>query len=278
MVIVLLADGFEEIEALTPVDMLRRGGIEVKTVGINGKIAVGSHGISVVADAVPEDINLDDVSMVVFPGGMPGSLNLDASPYTNKVIESVLSRGGHLAAICAAPLVFGRRGLLSGKRATCYPGFESELVGASATGEDVVTDGNITTARGMGVAIEFAEELLSLCVGKERASEIDKSICRSRGVKAAVLPRNQGQLYAEDYIGNPQFRDAVMIALDAGHISTALIQRKLSIGYGKAATFIDAMHELGIAGDSDGANPRKTLMTVDEWNALLEEKGLKNNE
>ena len=115
MIIVLLADGFEEIEALTPVDMLRRAGLSVKTVGINGKIVVGSHNIPVVCDAVPADINLSDVSMAIFPGGMPGSLNLDASPYTDEVINSVLDRGGHIAAICAAPLVFGRRGLLNGK-------------------------------------------------------------------------------------------------------------------------------------------------------------------
>ncbi|MBE6533134.1 MAG: DJ-1/PfpI family protein [Ruminococcaceae bacterium] len=166
MIIVLLADGFEEIEALTPVDMLRRAGLEVKTVGITSKIAVGSHGIPVVCDAVPADINLSDVSMAVFPGGMPGSLNLDAAPYTNEVIESVLSRGGHIAAICAAPLVFGRRGLLSGKRATCYPGFEHELVGATVTGEEFVTDGSITTGKGMEYSLPFAKELVRIAENK----------------------------------------------------------------------------------------------------------------
>lgn len=162
MIIVLLADGFEEIEALTPVDMLRRAGLEVKTVGINSKIAVGSHNIPVVCDAVPADINLSDVSMAIFPGGMPGSLNLDASSYTDEVINSVISRGGHIAAICAAPLILGRRGLLEGKRATCFPGFEEELVGADATGENVVTDGNITTARDFRAALEFGDELARL--------------------------------------------------------------------------------------------------------------------
>lgn len=166
MIIVLLADGFEEIEALTPVDMLRRAGLEVKTVGITSKIAVGSHGIPVVCDAVPADINLSDVSMAVFPGGMPGSLNLDAAPYTDEVINSVLSRGGHIAAICAAPLVLGRRGLLSGKRATCYPGFEHELVGATVTGEEFVTDGNITTGKGMEYSLPFAKELVRIAENK----------------------------------------------------------------------------------------------------------------
>ncbi len=162
MIIVLLADGFEEIEALTPVDMLRRAGLEVKTVGITSKIAVGAHGIPIVCDAIPADINLSDVSMAIFPGGMPGSLNLDASAYTDEVIESVLARGGHLAAICAAPLVLGRRGLLSGKKATCYPGFENELIGASVTGEEFVTDDNITTGKGMEYSLPFAKELVRI--------------------------------------------------------------------------------------------------------------------
>ena len=166
MIIVLLADGFEEIEALTPVDMLRRAKLNVKTVGVNGKIAVGSHGIPVVCDLTADEVNLDEVSMAVFPGGMPGSLNLDASPYTDKVIEAVTKNGGRLAAICAAPLVLGRRGLLSGKRATCFPGFEGELVGATVTGEDFVTDGNVTTGKGMEYSLPFAKELVRLAEGK----------------------------------------------------------------------------------------------------------------
>ncbi len=166
MVIVLLTDGFEEIEALTPVDMLRRAKINVKTVGVDGKIAVGSHGIPVVCDITAEEVNLDEVSMAVFPGGMPGSLNLDASPFTDKVIDAVLKKGGRLAAICAAPLVLGRRGLLKGKKATCFPGFESELLGAHTTGEDFVTDGNITTGKGMEYSLPFAKELVRLAETK----------------------------------------------------------------------------------------------------------------
>ena len=166
MIIVLLADGFEEIEALTPVDMLRRAGLEVKTVGISGKVAVGAHGIGVLCDASPEDINLDEVTMAIFPGGMPGSLNLDKSEYTDTVIDSLLSHGGHLAAICAAPLVLGRRGLLKGKRATCFPGFEDELVGASVSSEEFVTDGNITTGKGMEYSLPFAKELVRVASGK----------------------------------------------------------------------------------------------------------------
>lgn len=176
MIAVLLADGFEEIEALTPVDMLRRAGLEVLTVGITSKIAVGAHGISVICDKLPEEIDLDMISTVILPGGMPGSLNLDASAFTDEILKSVNARGGRIAAICAAPLVLGRRGLLEGKRATCYPGFENELVGATVTDEPVITDGNITTARGMGVALEFSKELISLLVTKEKAEELSSAI------------------------------------------------------------------------------------------------------
>ena len=178
MIVVLLANGFEEIEALTPVDMLKRAGLDVKTVGISGRTATGSHGISVVCDALPEDIDLTKVTMAIFPGGMPGATNLDKSEFTDKVISAVINNGGHLAAICAAPLVFGRRGLLEGKRAICYPGFENELIGAQIANQSVVTDRNITTAKGMGVALEFSEELISLLVGKGKAEEIASAICK----------------------------------------------------------------------------------------------------
>lgn len=180
MILVLLADGFEEIEALAPVDMLRRAGLEVVTVGVMGKVANGSHGIPVVCDAMPEDIDLGKVELAIFPGGMPGATNLDASPYTDKVIEAVEKHGGRLAAICAAPLVLGRRGLLKGRTAICYPGFESELIGATVSKSSVVTDGNITTAKGMGVAIEFAKELVSLMADKETAEKLGAAIMEDR--------------------------------------------------------------------------------------------------
>ena len=178
MVIVLLADGFEELEALSPVDILRRADIDVKTVGITGKDVTGAHGITVRADLLPEEVERESIDAVIFPGGMPGSLNLDASPYADEFIGAVQKNGGRIAAICAAPLVLGRRGLLNGRRATCFPGFENELVGAVATGESVVTDGNITTARGMGVALDFALELLSLYKGKDVSHKIAKSIIK----------------------------------------------------------------------------------------------------
>ena len=158
-VALLLAEGFEELEALTPVDILRRAGIAIDTIAIASRSVTGSHGITVVADKVQSEVNPKDYGTVIFPGGMPGAVNLDASDFSDKMIEAVLANGGRLAAICAAPLVLGRRGLLEGKRATCFPGFESELRGATVTGEDVVTDGNITTASGMPAAYAFALEL-----------------------------------------------------------------------------------------------------------------------
>lgn len=176
MIITLLANGFEEIEALTPVDILRRAGLKVFTCGITGAAVTGSHGIEVKADLLPDDVNLDEVEMVILPGGMPGSTNIDAHPFTDKIIDAVLKNNGRIAAICAAPLVLGRRGLLDGKEAICYPGFEGELKGSVISSHSVVTDRNITTAKGMGVALEFSKELVKLLVGEEKAKEISLAI------------------------------------------------------------------------------------------------------
>ncbi len=176
MIAILIADGFEEIEALTPLDVLRRAGLDVRTVAIGSKIAVGSHGIPVICDMEASEVNEKELSTVIFPGGMPGSLNLDASPYADKFINAVLKNGGRIAAICAAPLVLGRRGLLEGKEAICYPGFEEELRGAEISEKSVVTDANITTAKGMGVALHFALELVRLICGEDKANEISKSV------------------------------------------------------------------------------------------------------
>lgn len=176
MILILLADGFEEIEALTPLDVLRRAGLDVRTVGINGKIAAGSHKIPVICDMTTDEVDLSKVSAVIFPGGMPGSLGLDASPFTDKIIAAVEKNGGRLAAICAAPLVLGRRGILNGLEATCYPGFEKELIGAKISEKSVVTSKNVTTAKGMGVALEFSLELVRLILSEKEAKEISASI------------------------------------------------------------------------------------------------------
>lgn len=179
MIAILLADGFEEVEALTPLDIMRRAGLDARTVAIGSKVAIGSHGIAVVCDMTADEVKLDEVTMAIFPGGMPGSLNLDASPFTDEIINSLVKRGGRLAAICAAPLVLGRRGLLSGKAAVCYPGFENELVGAKIPEESdvrTVTDGNITTSRGMGAAIDFSLEIVKSLLGEKKAEEIASAI------------------------------------------------------------------------------------------------------
>lgn len=173
MVYLFLADGFEEIEALCPLDILRRGGVDIKTVGISGKTVTGAHGIAVVADILPDEMQ-DKAEMLIFPGGMPGSLNLDSSAVVSQWLEN-RSHDTKLAAICAAPLVLGRRGLLGGVKAVCYPGFENELKGHIPSTERVVTDGQITTAVGMGAAAEFGFALLAQLKGQEVADQVAKS-------------------------------------------------------------------------------------------------------
>lgn len=164
MVIVLLANGFEELEAITPVDVLRRNNIDVRTVSItNEKLITGTHGIQVAADLIASDVPLDGIDMLVLPGGMPGVKNLDASPITKIFIDSTLKNKGRLAAICAAPSIFGKHGMLTNIKATCFPGFEGEMHNAIITDTDVVTDGIFTTARDYKAAGAFAEELVRIC-------------------------------------------------------------------------------------------------------------------
>lgn len=168
MIAIFLADGFEELEALTPVDVLLRelDGKVIKTVGVTGKTVTGTHGIKVIADITVDELDLDSLEAAIFPGGMPGATNLDASPYTDKIIEAVKKKDGVLAAICAAPLIFGRRGLLSGKCATCFPGFEGELVGATVLNDSVVRDGDIVTAKNFRCSLEFADTLVRVIKAK----------------------------------------------------------------------------------------------------------------
>ena len=179
MIVILLADGFEEIEALTPLDMLRRAGVNVASVSISDELAVtGAHGITVMADITRDSLDLSCIDFAIFPGGMPGAKNLDESDFTDRIIKAVTENHGRLAAICAAPMILGRRGLLEGKKACCYPGFESELHGAVISYEPCITDGNITTARGMGAALSFAEEIIRLIKGKDLQEKISKAIIR----------------------------------------------------------------------------------------------------
>ncbi|MBR2988908.1 MAG: DJ-1/PfpI family protein [Clostridia bacterium] len=177
MIAVLFANGFEEIEALTPVDILRRAGFKVVSVGVSDKVATGSHGIAYTTDVTTDEFDFSEkIECLILPGGMPGSSNLDASPFTDKIIEKTLNDGGRISAICAAPFVLGKRGLLRNKRACCYPGFEKFLLGANVCYDGVVTDGQFTTARGMGVALDFALELLARLTDDETAEKMAKSI------------------------------------------------------------------------------------------------------
>ena len=176
MVIVLLANGFEELEAITPVDVLRRHNIDVRTVSItNEKLVTGTHGIQIAADLTATEVPLADIDMLVLPGGMPGVKNLDASPVTQAFIDATLRNGGHLAAICAAPSIFGKHGMLTNIKATCFPGFEGELLNAIVTDANVVTDGVFTTARDFETAGEFAKELVKISeiLGIEPKEELE---------------------------------------------------------------------------------------------------------
>ena len=176
MIYLFLANGFEEIEALAPLDLLRRAGLEVTTVGIGGDMICGAHGITVAAD-IPEGLFADaNPDMLILPGGMPGAKNLNESRTVDVALRAGVRNGAYLAAICAAPMVLGHRGLLEGKCATCYPGFEQELTGATLAQQRVVRDGKIITAAGMGVATEFGLALVAALKGEEAASELRRAI------------------------------------------------------------------------------------------------------
>lgn len=172
-VYLFLADGFEEIEALATVDVLRRAGVKVTTVSINPTEMVnGAHGIPVVADALFADCSYNEADMLVLPGGMPGAANLDAHEGLRAAISAHAEAGKWLASICAAPMVYGHMGLLNGKKATCYPGFEGELAGATYTATPVEKDGNIITGKGPAVVLPFAYALAEVLVGEEVVAQV----------------------------------------------------------------------------------------------------------
>lgn len=176
MVYVFLAEGFEEMEALAPIDLLRRVGVEVTTVGVGGKLIKGAHGVGFTADSDGEGLDFSDVDCVVLPGGMPGTTNLDASPMVEACLMKAAEKKALIAAICAAPSVLGHKGLLKGKKATCFPGFEEDLLGALHTGAPVEKDGNIITARGAGVALDFALALVAELKSETAAKELRESL------------------------------------------------------------------------------------------------------
>lgn len=168
-----MATGFEEIEAISIIDVLRRADVEVLVVSVTGSLEVmGAHKIAVKADVLFEDVNYDDIYMIVLPGGMPGSSNLDAHKGLQEQIVKFNNENKSLAAICAAPLVYGNLGILNGKKAACYPGFEKYLNGADVVFDSVVESGNTITGRGPGVAIQFALKLVEKLVSAEKAETL----------------------------------------------------------------------------------------------------------
>ena len=172
MIYLFLSKGFEETEALVPLDILRRADLDVKTVGVSGKTVTGAHGIPVVCDTTADQISTDNLEAVILPGGMPGTLNLLESKVVNGAIDYCAAEGKLICAICAAPMILGKKGLLEGKEAICFPGFEEELTGATVSDKFVCTSGNIITAKGMGSAINFGLAITEYFTDKETAEKL----------------------------------------------------------------------------------------------------------
>lgn len=174
-IFVFLIDGFEEIEAMATVDILRRAGLSVKTVSLTGEqVVTASHGVPVTADIMFGEMDADSAEMLVIPGGTPA---YDGHEGLKKAVKAFYDKGGKVAAICASPMVLGGLGILQGRKATCYPGFEKYLKGAELhTGEAVVVDGNVVTGRGPGLTIDFALKLVEIIAGKARRDEVAAQI------------------------------------------------------------------------------------------------------
>lgn len=174
---IFMADGCEEIEGLTVVDIARRADIEIAMISVTGgKEVTGSHDITFKTDVLATEVNYDELDGIILPGGMPGTLKLGADETVNTVIKEFAVTGKLVCAICAAPSVLGTAGILNGKKATCYPGFEDKLEGADICEEEVAVDGNIITSRGMGTAIPFALSIVRCLKGDEVADELGKGI------------------------------------------------------------------------------------------------------
>lgn len=177
MLYMFFANGFEEVEAIAALDVIRRAGIDIKSVGVGSKAVTGSHGITVVCDVTNDEINsFDGVEGVILPGGMPGTTNLYADETVNKAVDYCAENNLLLAAICAAPLILGRKNLLDGKEAICFPGFEDELIGAAISDDYVCTCDNIITARGMGSAVNFGVAIVAYFKGQDFAAELKSGL------------------------------------------------------------------------------------------------------
>lgn len=172
-----LAEGFEEVEALTIVDVLRRADMKVITVSIaDDAVVTGAHAIPVTADCCVKDTAFDDIEWLILPGGMPGMTNLAACRPLCDLLKAHAAAGGRIAAICASPSVLGKLGLLSGRKATCYPGFEQNMEGAIATGDRCTVDGNITTGNGPASALPFALSLVEQTKGLDAAQAVAEAM------------------------------------------------------------------------------------------------------
>ena len=176
-IMIHLAEGFEEIEAVTIIDVLRRAGLNVVTVSITGnRMVKGSHNIEMKADFLFEDVDYTKGEMIILPGGMPGSKNLNDHIGLKSQILEYHANGKYLAAICAAPIVFGNLGILKGKRAVCYPGYEAQLLGAKVQSNSYVVDNKIITGRGAGVALQFSLEIVRILKGEESSIQLRKAM------------------------------------------------------------------------------------------------------
>jgi len=176
-IFLFLATGFQETEAIAPVTICRRAGIDIKTVSITGNILIESAlGVTVKADMLFDEANLDEADMLVMPGGMPGSTNLSDFLPLKEAIMRHYQRGKTLAAICAAPLIYGRLGLMKGIQATCYPGFEGELTGAVTTGGTIEVDGQFITGHGPGAALDFGYAIVEYLLGSEVVKEVKEGM------------------------------------------------------------------------------------------------------
>jgi len=175
--LLFLAPGFEEIEAISIIDILRRSGLTVSSVSITGDLrVVGAHGIAVEADILYPEVNFNQADMLILPGGQPGTKNLNVHEGLKAALVNFAAAGKSLAAICAAPMILGQLGLLEGKEATCYPGNEIHLKGATLSDHMIVQDGNIITAPGPGVAADFALQIVEFFLGEEKATEISEAL------------------------------------------------------------------------------------------------------
>jgi len=171
-VVVPLARGFEEIEAVVVIDILRRADADVKVAGVGGRPIIGAHGITVECDCLIEDCGADETDAVVLPGGIPGTTNLASSEAVRALVVGVDRAGGMVAAICAAPTVLDSLGLLEGKSATSHPAHRREMLRCNYSDDRVVVDGNVVTSRGAGTAVEFAAQLVRMLTSPEKADDI----------------------------------------------------------------------------------------------------------